>query len=64
MDGPNGIGVFLPCLDLLKDIIPITVPIIEAKNRVNRVGTQPKTKPITKNNLISPRPCRLWTQLQ
>ena len=56
IEGPNGIGVFRPFFAIRKEIIPKTVPIIDAKNNVSNVFTVPNTRPITKNNLISPPP--------
>lgn len=56
MDGPNGMGVFRPCPRSLNTTIPITRPIIEARNSVNNVLAVPSTSPINKNSLISPPP--------
>ena len=47
---------FVPFFVRLKEITPKTVPIIDAKNNVSKVFTVPNTRPITKNNLISPPP--------
>lgn len=46
IEGPKGTGVFLPCPFAFSTMSPTTIPMTEAKNRVNNVCTVPNTKPI------------------
>lgn len=56
IEGPNGIGIFLPCPRIFNTTMPTIMPITAATKSVKMVCIVPSTRPSKKNNLISPPP--------
>ena len=62
--GPKGICDFNPFLPKIIKIIPIIAPKAKDKNKAIKILGQPRTKPIKKANLTSPKPIQFPLEMR